>query len=86
MRRDVKGMYKKAIAGEIKEFTGISDPYEEPQKPELILETDKETSGESEKKVLISLEKEGYLNKKSKFKEENPIYSAEEREKVVKNV
>ena len=40
-RRDPKGIYKKAKAGEIKEFTGISAPYEEPENPEIILETDK---------------------------------------------
>src|SRR5215210_6824723 len=38
--RDVKGLYKKALAGEIKEFTGVSDPYEEPLKPEITIETD----------------------------------------------
>jgi sulfate adenylyltransferase len=40
-QRDPKGLYKKALAGEIKEFTGISAPYEEPEKPELVIETDK---------------------------------------------
>lgn len=38
--RDVKGMYKKALAGEIPQFTGLSDPYEEPTEPEVIVETD----------------------------------------------
>ena len=38
-RRDVKGLYRKARAGEIKEFTGISDPYEKPKKPELVIRT-----------------------------------------------
>jgi len=56
MARDVKGLYRKAIAGEIKEFTGISDPYEEPLNPELVLETDKETVEESARKVLTYLE------------------------------
>jgi hypothetical protein len=60
MRRDVKGMYKKAIKGEIKEFTGISDPYEEPEKPEILLETDKETLDESVGIVLKRLEELGY--------------------------
>ena len=41
--RDVKGMYKKARAGEIKNFTGLDDPYEEPQNPELVVDTDKQT-------------------------------------------
>lgn len=62
MSRDVKGMYKKAIRGEIKEFTGISDPYEEPVNPELVLETDRETLDESARKVLDYLKKSGYLH------------------------
>jgi adenylylsulfate kinase len=61
IQRDVKGMYKKAIAGQIKEFTGISDPYEEPVHPELLLETDKETLEESTSRVLAALKDGGYL-------------------------
>jgi adenylylsulfate kinase len=61
MKRDVKGMYKKAIEGKIKEFTGISDPYEEPLNPEILVETDKETLEESTQKVLKRLEELGYL-------------------------
>jgi adenylyl-sulfate kinase len=61
IQRDVKGMYKKAIAGQIKEFTGISDPYEEPVQPELLLETDKETLEESTARVLAALKAGGYL-------------------------
>jgi len=45
--RDVKGMYKKARAGQIKNFTGIDDPYEEPQNPEIIVDTEKQTLDES---------------------------------------
>jgi adenylylsulfate kinase len=62
IHRDVKGMYKKAIAGQIKEFTGISDPYEEPVRPELLLETDKETLEESTARVLAFLKAGGYLD------------------------
>jgi len=62
MARDVKGMYQKAIKGEIKEFTGISDPYEEPLQPELILETDRESLEESARKVLAYLQQAGYLD------------------------
>jgi adenylyl-sulfate kinase len=54
--RDVKGLYKKALAGEIKQFTGISDPYEEPLNPELIVESDRETVEESAAKILAKLE------------------------------
>jgi adenylylsulfate kinase len=50
--RDVKGMYKKARANEIKQFTGISDPYEAPQNPDFVVETDKETLDESVQKLL----------------------------------
>jgi adenylylsulfate kinase len=62
MARDVKGMYQRALRGEIKEFTGISDPYEEPENPEIILETDKETLEESAQKVIAGLKKLGYLD------------------------
>jgi adenylylsulfate kinase len=55
-RRDTKGLYKKARAGEVKEFTGISAPYEEPQQPELVLDTDEETLKESAARVLALLE------------------------------
>ena len=61
IRRDVKGMYKKALAGEIKDFTGVQDPYEEPENPELITYTDKETVEESAKKVIKKLEELGFI-------------------------
>jgi adenylyl-sulfate kinase len=61
MKRDVKGMYQKALRGEIKEFTGVSDPYEEPLAPEVILETDKETLEECAAKVMKKLNDLGYL-------------------------
>jgi len=61
MERDVKGMYKKALRGEIKEFTGVSDPYEEPLSPEIFIESDKETLDESVRNVLKGLERLGYL-------------------------
>ena len=55
-RRDVKGLYEKAFSGEIKEFTGVSDPYEEPSSPELVLDTENETPEESAEKVLEYLD------------------------------
>jgi adenylyl-sulfate kinase len=61
IERDTKGMYEKAIKGEIKEFTGISDPYEEPMEPEILLESDKETLAESTNKVIQRLNDLGYL-------------------------
>jgi adenylylsulfate kinase len=60
--RDAKGLYKKARAGQIPEFTGISAPYEAPEKPELILHTGgKETLEESTKKVLQLLQQKGII-------------------------
>ncbi len=59
--RDVKGMYKKAMAGEIQGFTGVNDPYEEPEHPELILDTAAETIEQSVAKVIELLESRGYV-------------------------
>jgi len=61
--RDVKGLYKKAIAGEIKQFTGISDPYEEPLAPEVTIESDRETVEESAAKLLAKLEDLGLIGR-----------------------
>ena len=61
MERDVKGMYEKALAGEIKNFTGVDDPYEEPENPELILDTDKESIDECAQRVLEKLGELGYI-------------------------
>ncbi|MBE9098591.1 adenylyl-sulfate kinase [Vacuolonema iberomarrocanum] len=59
--RDVKGLYKKARAGEIKQFTGIDDPYEAPTNPEVECRTDLEALEESAAKVLAYLESKGYI-------------------------
>jgi len=61
IKRDTKGNFKKALAGKIPNFTGISDPYEEPINPEIILETDKEDIQQCTKKIIDSLKKLGYL-------------------------
>lgn len=61
IERDPKGLYKKALAGEIKNFTGIDDPYEEPLEPDLVVETDKESAEESIQKVLEKAKELGYL-------------------------
>jgi len=61
-KRDVKGMYKKAREGIIKDFTGVSDPFEEPPNPELVLETDKETLEESTQKVMDKLKEMGFYS------------------------
>ena len=62
VKRDVKGMYKKAREGKITHFTGVDDPYEEPEHPELILDTDKESVDESVQKVLQTLVKLHYIS------------------------
>ena len=59
--RDVKGLYKKAFAGEIPQFTGVSDPYEPPAAPDLVLKTNEEEPQESARKVIEKLEFFGYL-------------------------
>ena len=59
--RDVKGMYAKARAGEIKDFTGIDHPFEEPSNPDIIVETDKQEVDESREIILKVLEEMGYL-------------------------
>ena len=59
--RDVKGLYKRARAGEIKQFTGIDDPYEAPLNPEIECRTDQESLEESVAKVLAKVEAMGYL-------------------------
>ena len=64
-QRDVKGLYKKARAGEIKNFTGISDPYEPPTNPEIECRTDIESKNESLFKILRELERLGFLKTKS---------------------
>ncbi len=61
IKRDVKGLYKKAIAGEIKNFTGISDAYEIPEKPQLIIDTDNVNISESVEKTLNYLAKEKFI-------------------------
>ena len=59
--RDVKGLYRKALAGEIANFTGVSDPYEEPLNPDVVCDTARETPGESLAKVMRALERLGHL-------------------------
>jgi adenylyl-sulfate kinase len=70
-QRDVKGLYKLVDEGKLKGFTGIDDPYEEPEHPELIVETDKETIEESISRILAKLEELGYLES-----EETKSYTA----------
>jgi len=60
-QRDVKGLYRLADEGKITGFTGVDDPYEEPEHPELVLKTDKETVEESVERIMATLEAHGYL-------------------------
>jgi adenylyl-sulfate kinase len=60
-RRDVKGLYEKALRGEIQNFTGISDPYEEPLNAEVVIDSEKETVEESLQKIISYLESKGYI-------------------------
>ncbi len=83
IERDVKGLYKKALKGEIQNFTGISDPFEEPVNPEVICETDKETPEESLQKILKTLENLGFIEREEG--EEN-AYSEEEEAVVRKRL
>jgi adenylylsulfate kinase len=58
-QRDVKGHYRKARAGEIKEFTGISSPYEEPERPELVIDTANESLDAGVEKIVALLKEKG---------------------------
>ncbi len=60
-RRDVKGLYSKALAGEIRDFTGVSHPYEKPENPEIVVETDRETPDESAGEIMKRLHELGFL-------------------------
>jgi adenylylsulfate kinase len=60
-RRDVKGLYARALRGEIANFTGVSDPYEEPEHPEVVVNTDCESVDESVAKILTYLHLHGYI-------------------------
>lgn len=59
--RDTKGLYAKAFAGEIKEFTGVSDPYEAPESPELRIKTEEESPEESAAKVVAYLDEKDLI-------------------------
>jgi len=78
LERDVKGLYKRALAGEIQNFTGVSDPYEEPGNAEVVVETDKETIEESLAKIVRKLEELSYVPPATT----DDAYSAAEEEEV----
>ncbi|HJX38172.1 MAG TPA: adenylyl-sulfate kinase [Anaerolineae bacterium] len=76
VERDVKGLYRKALEGEIENFTGVSDPYEEPLNAEVVVHSDRETPEESVAKILARLEDLGYVP--AAAREEDQVYSEEE--------
>ena len=59
--RDVKGLYKKALAGEIAHFTGVSDPYEPPTHPDVTVHTDRDTVEQSAGQILAHLQQQGLI-------------------------
>ncbi|HXL35380.1 MAG TPA: adenylyl-sulfate kinase [Gemmatimonadales bacterium] len=61
IRRDTKGLYRRALAGEVPEFTGVSDPYEEPLSPELVIDTEREEITDSTARVIDRLLELGHL-------------------------
>ncbi|NIN66769.1 MAG: adenylyl-sulfate kinase [Anaerolineae bacterium] len=82
IERDVKGLYQKALDGEIENFTGISDPYEEPLSPEVIVDTDQEDPEESVAKIIAKLEELEYVPQAAG--EDESVYS-EEEEKILED-
>lgn len=62
IERDPKGLYKKALSGEIEKFTGVSDPYEEPLAPQIVVETHVDSISQSTARIIRSLEEMGYLS------------------------
>jgi adenylyl-sulfate kinase len=77
IQRDVKGMYKKALAGELKNFTGIDDPYEPPANPELMISTESESPTQSAARILAGLEQLGLVAPVPQ-----PDYAPEEAEQI----
>src|SRR5207253_1585987 len=72
-QRDVKGLYKLVDEGKLKGFTGVDDPYEEPENPELVVETDKETIEESVERIFAKLVELGYLEAEETSEEESKV-------------
>ncbi len=83
--RDVKGLYKKAREGIIKQFTGIDDPYDEPENPEIVVDTSVEDEKSCVKKIIDTLHKLGYLEK-GWIEGELDGYSQEEKEMISKRL
>ncbi len=82
IERDVKGLYKKALSGEIKNFTGVSDPYEEPENPEITIRSDSETPEVSARIVLDKMVEFGYVDKERLMS----VFGSEDDEKIKKRL
>jgi adenylyl-sulfate kinase len=72
-QRDVKGLYKLVDEGKIKNFTGVDDPYEEPEHPELVIETAKESVEESVERIFAKLVELGYLEAEETNEDESKV-------------
>lgn len=79
IERKVKGLSERALKGEIAGFDGISEPYEEPLNPEIVVETDKETAEESANKIFQKLTNLGYISRAGSA---SHVYSPEEEDKI----
>lgn len=73
IKRDPKGLYKKALAGEITGFTGVDDPYEPPENPEIVVHTDRETVEESTDKIITFLAENGLITASDEDLASSPI-------------
>jgi adenylyl-sulfate kinase len=85
IERDVKGLYKKALAGEIKNFTGVSDPYEPPLNPEVTIDSSAEKPEASAARIIAKLEELGYIPP-AESPSSSDGYSAEEEQAVEKRL
>ena len=81
--RDAKGLYKRALAGEIQNFTGVSDPYEPPTNPEIVVHTGTQTVEESTAVILMRLEQLGYLSREGP---QGGCYTDEEEQQVTERL
>ncbi len=73
IKRDPKGLYRKALNGEIQDMTGIQDPYEEPLSPEVVVDTDRQSVEECVDMILTKLNKLGYINILEEAEEERDV-------------
>jgi adenylylsulfate kinase len=85
IKRDVKGLYQKALRGEIAQFTGVSDPYEPPLYPEVVVETDRETADESLHNILKTLQDLKHL-RADEDTGESVVFSRQEKTQILERL